>query len=193
MPRIILAPPMRAAPLVLLLVAGCGPNAREAGVAALVVAFPILVIASMLLWLLSRLWQRVRPQLVFRWQPFVTVGLVLSGVGLFAAVLPFHGSATEWLVMALWAVGTSYLTIVLLVWRIRLSARNGLAWAHGLACAIQFLPALPLAFFGSTEGELNGPLLGVWMLPGYGGLVAGPIYVLLLLEALVRWQRARSR
>lgn len=193
MPRIMLEPPMRAAPVLLLLVAGCGPNAREAGVAALVVAGPTVVLASALLWPLWRLWQRTRPELVFRWQPFVYVGLALSGVGLFAAVLPFHGSATEWMVIALWALGTSYLTLVLLVWRIRLSARNGLAWAHGIACAIQFLPALPLAFFGSTEGELEGPLLAVWMLPGYGGLVAGPIYALLLLEALVRWQRARSR
>lgn len=183
----------RAAALLLLLVAGCGPNAREASVAVLVVAGPVVVLASALLWLLWRLWQRARPGLGFRWRPFVELGLALSGVGLLATTLPFEGSLTEWLGIALWAVGTSYLTLLLLVWRIRLSAPSGLAWAHGIAATVQFLPALVFAFAGADRGELPEVLVAVWLLPGYAGLVTGPLYAVLLIEALVRWQHARRR
>lgn len=193
MPRTSLGPRAHSAILLLVLLAGCGPSTREASVSVLVVAGPVVVLANALLWLLWRIWRRARPELGFRWRPFVEVGLALSVVGLLAAALPFDGSATQWLAVGLWAAGTSYLTLLLLVWRIRLSAPSGIAWAHGIAGALQFLPALPFAFLGSTVGDPPAPLVAVWLLPGYAGLVAGPLYVLLLLEALVRWHRARPR
>lgn len=193
MPRTSLVPRAHTATVLLLLVAGCGPTSREASVSVLLVAGPVVVLANALVWLLWRLWQRTRPELGFRWRPFVDVGLALTGVGLLAAALPFDGAVMQWLAVGLWAVGTSYLTLLLLVWRIRLSAPSGLAWAHGIAGALQFLPALSFAFLGSTVDEPPEALVMVWIIPGYAGLVAGPIYALLLLEALVRWQRARSR
>lgn len=191
-------PSVRAtAPLVLLglvgLAAGCGPSTREASVAVLLVAGPVVVLVNALVGLLWLLWRRVRPELAFRWRPFVEAGFVVSAVGLLAAALPFEGDVLEWVLIALWAVGTSYLTIFLLVWRIRLSAPDGLAWAHAIAGAIELVPALLFGFLGATEGALDKPLLVVWMLPGYAGLVAGPLYGLLLIEALVRWQHARRR
>ncbi len=179
--------------LALALVSGCGPNTREASIAVLVAAGAIVVLANAVVWLLWLLWHRVRPELRFRWRPFVIVGVVLSGVGLIADALPHAGSMQEYVVIALWAVGTSYLTFFLLVWRIRLSAPNGLAEAHAIAGALMLGPALPLAFVGSTEGELHDALMILWVFPGYGGAIPGSLFVLLLVEVLVRWWVARTQ
>ena len=176
----------------LALAAGCGPNTREASIAVLVVAVAVMVLANAVVWLLWLLWHQVRPGLGFRWRPFVVVGLALSAVGLFASTRPYHGNMAEYLGMALWAVGTSYLTFLLLVWRIGLSAPNGLVVAHAIAGTLMFAPALPLAFVGSTQGELDDPLLFLWAFPGVAGYVPGPLFGLLLLEALVRLARSRS-
>lgn len=195
MPRISCKPAVRPVPLLvaLALATGCGPTTREASIAALVVAGAIVVLANALVWPLWRLWRRVRPELDFRWRPSVAIGLGLSALGLLAAALPYEGRMAQWLGIGLWLAGTSYMTLFLLVWRIRVPAPNGLAWAHAIAGALVFLPAVPLAFVGSTQGELHDALMFVWVLPGYGGWVSGPLYVLLLIEALVRWRRASSR
>lgn len=178
--------------LALALATGCGPNTREASIAVLVAAVAVIVLANAVVGLLWLVWHRVRPALGFRWRPFVVVGLALSAAGLLASTRPYHGEMTEYLAIALWAVGTSYLTFLLLVWRLCLSAPNGLAVAHAIAGALMFGPALPLAFVGSTAGELDEALLLLWVFPGYAGIVSGPLFVLLLIEALVRLARARS-
>lgn len=179
--------------LVLALAAGCGPSTREASIAVLIVAGAIVVLANAVVGLLWLVWRRVRPELRFHWQPFATVGLVLSGVGLLAEALATDAAVSEWLLIALWAAGTSYLSILLLVWRIRLPAPAGLAWAHAIAGTLMFLPAIPPAFVGSTHGDIADVLMFLWVIPGYAGFVPGPIFLLLLLEALVRWSRMRSR
>lgn len=193
MPRRSPAPPVRLvlALVTLALVSGCGPKAREASVALLVVAGAIVVLANGIVGLLWLPWRRVRPELGFGWRPFVDAGLALSGLGLVGALLP-HGDMVEWLGIALWAGGTSYLTFFLLVWRIRVPAPNALAWAHSIAGMLIFLPALAFAFFVSPEADLPDVLLWLWMLPGYAGMVAGPLFVLLWLEALVRWRATRA-
>jgi hypothetical protein len=195
MPRMSSKPPVRAAALllVLALATGCGPSTREASIAVLIAAGAIVVLANAIVGLLWLLWRRVRPELRFRWQPFATVGLVLSGLGLLADSLATSAAVSEWLAIALWAAGTSYLTLFLLVWRIRLPAPAGLAWAHAIASTVLFLPALPFAFAGSNDGELADALLFLWIIPGYGGFVSGPLFGLLLIEALVRWGKLRSR
>lgn len=187
------APPRAALLLVaLVLASACGPKTREASIAVLVAAGGIVVLANALVGLLWLLWRRVRAGLGFRWRPFVVIGLALSGVGLVAEVVPSGGSMGEWLVIALWAVGTSYLTFFLLVWRVRLSAPHGLAWAHAIAGTLMFAPALPLAFVGASQEPLPDALMVLWVLPGYAGFVSGPLFVLLLIEALVRWRSARG-
>jgi hypothetical protein len=195
MPWMSSKPPVRTATLllVLALAAGCGPSTREASIAVLIVAGAIVVLANAIVGLLWLLWRRVRPELRFHWQPFATVGLVLSGLGLLADSLATSAAVSEWLPIALWAAGTSYLTLFLLVWRIRLPAPAGLAWAHAIAGTVLFLPALPFAFAGSNDGNLADVLLFLWTIPGYGGFVSGPLFGLLLLEALVRWGQLRSR
>jgi len=177
----------------LVLASGCGPSTREASIAVLVVAVAVIVLANAVVGLLWLPWHRVRPTLGFRWRPFVLAGLALSVLGMIAEQLPYAGGMSEYLVLALWAVGTSYLTFLLLVWRIRLSARSGLVEAHAIAGTLMFLPALPLAFVGSTEGDLHDALMVLWVLPGYAGLVSGPLFGLLLVEALVRWRLVRTR
>lgn len=175
------------------LAAGCGPSTREASIAVLIVAGAVVVLANAIVGLLWLLWRRVRPELRFGWQPFATIGLVLSGLGLLADSLATSAAVSEWLPIALWTVGTSYLALFLLVWRIRVPAPGGLAWAHAIAGAVLFVPALPFAFAGPSDGELSEVLLFLWIIPGYGGFVSGPIFGLLLIEALVRWNRLRSR
>jgi hypothetical protein len=195
MPRMSSKPPVRTAVplLALALVAGCGPSTREASIATLIVAGAVVVLANAVVGLLWLLWRRVRPELRFRWHPFATVGLALSGLGLLADSLATNAAVSEWLLLALWLVGTSYLTLFLLVWRIRVPAPGGLAWAHTIAGTVLFLPALPFAFAGPTHGQLFDVLLFLWTIPGYGGFVSGPLFALLLIEALVRWNKLRSR
>ncbi len=194
MPRMPTTPPARALSLalVLALAGGCGPSPREASIALLVAAVGIVVLANFHVWVLWLLWRRVRPELGFRWRPFVEVGLGLSALGLVAEAIPYDGRMSEWLGVALWIGGTSYLTLFLLVWRIRLTAPKGLAWAHAIAGSVIGLPALPLAFVGSTRDGLPDVLLFLWFVPGYLGLASGALHAVLLLEALLRWRKARA-
>lgn len=97
MPTITPLPRLRAVSLlVLALASGCaGPNMREASVAALLMMGPIALFAHALAWPLSRLWRSVRPELDFRWRPFIVAGLALSLLGVFTTVLLDVGVSAE--------------------------------------------------------------------------------------------------
>jgi hypothetical protein len=194
MPTITAMPRLRAVLLlVLALASGCaGPNIREASVAIVLMMGPIAILAHALAWPLWRLWRSVRPELGFRWRPFVEVGLALSLLGVFTMVLLAVGVSVELLVLALWIVGASYLTLFLLVWRLRLSSTQGLVWAHAIASTVMFLPALLVASLGPDERAVE-PLFYLVVLPGLGGVVSGLLYAIFLVEALVRWYLGARR
>jgi hypothetical protein len=193
MPTITPVPRLRAVSLlVLALASGCaGPDIREASVAILLMMGPIVLLTHALAWPLSRLWRSVRPELDFRWRPFVVVGLALSLLGVFTMVVLDVGISAELLVLALWIVGASYLTLFLLIWRLRLSSTKGLVRAHAIASTVMFLPALLVALVGPDDRAVE-PLFYLVVLPGFGGFVSGLLYAIFLVEALSRWHLARK-
>jgi hypothetical protein len=164
----------------------CGPSPEEEGAAVLLAAPFVFITALGLLWLLRRLWARRYPELTVEARP----QLVTSGVLLLLAVI--GGVATgqrgaDWAPIAFWFFGTSYLTLALVVLRIWLSYRPSTAftWAPIAPMVLMVAPALVLAVGGGGRNFADAADV-LWILPGYLGTVTGPLFVILLVEALIR-------
>jgi hypothetical protein len=176
------------APLVLL--AGCGPTPREAA-AAVLVALPVaLLVGHLLVRLLVWLWRPVR-RLPLSARPALVAAGVAAAVAVATAVIAGE-DALDWVGAALVLFGTSYLTLLLVVWRLwlLLDAVTASSWSFVPVVSISVLPGIPLLL--GVSGDYADLVLVAWVLPGYGGTVAGPLLVLLVVEALVRRFARRS-
>lgn len=170
-----------------LALAACGPTERELGVAVLA-ATPAILVAGCLLQLLYRLaWRAVDGELPrFDLRPTAALfGLTLGCALLWARDLDDDA------LMAFALAGTSYATF--LVVAMRATIRSTLySWATVVPW-ILFAPlAVVLAAVGSTTSEADLSL-AYYLLPGYGGLISGGLFALLLVEVLVRWYLKRQR
>jgi hypothetical protein len=172
------------------LLAGCGPTSREAGQAILGAA-PVFVAAGPgILSLLFLCWQGARPEVTMRRRPnVVPLGIAL---GASVVVIVAAPDAREWIVPAMQLAGTSYLTLLLVTWRIWMfkEPRGAFAWSWVPAFALIWLSAAVMAVVPDHPYD-DGIVYFVWVMPGWGGLVAGPLLVVLLVEALVRRRLAR--
>jgi hypothetical protein len=193
------------APMVLLAAATetvqCGPTEVEAG-RAVIISAPVALLAGLgMMRLLLWLWRKLRPELTISYKPM----LVALGISVVGAVLALTGiragepgtpsglrGILDLVPIAIWAVGTTYLLFVLIFWRVLLAigVRQAFSWALVPPLILLFLPALPMAF-GVTSDWLDSVML-VWMSPGYGGAVTGPVLVVAIIEVLVRWRMTRS-
>ncbi len=170
----------------------CGPSDAEAAAAVLLATPAVVLLAGVLLQALAALWRRFVPGLRMAWGPTLlaaAASLLLVPLAL-AGPESLHG-ALEWFVAALWLYGTSYVSVLVVTWRIAAFASPAWAfkYAHFVPLGGFVLPAVPLLFAGSESDDF----LGYWVFPGYAGIVAGILYGIVLIEALVRFFVAGSR
>jgi hypothetical protein len=165
----------------------CGPDNEEAARAVMFSA-PLALAAGMgLLACMLWLWRKVRPELSIDWKPSL-VTLAVLGLGL---LLSFVGMSEEaevarWYPAGLLAMGVSYLAVLLVAWRIWLLAepRRAFTWSFLPAMVIMLWPCPFMLAWGSESWE--GIMLVLWVLPGYMGLVCGPLLAVLIIEVVVR-------
>ena len=170
----------------------CGPSNEEAARAVLFAApFALLAGAGLLRFLLW-LWRKRRPELDMKWKPSLVglavlgAGLVLSFLGIREGVNPF-----EWYPAALLGMGTSYLAVLLLTWRIWLwiHPRTAFTWSFLVPVVAMFWPCPILLLAGSPAwGDL---MVVVWIIPGYVGAVPGGMLAVLVGESLIRIRMAK--
>ena len=174
--------------------ASCGPSDEEAA-RAVMFAAPFAFVAGMgLLRLMLWLWRKYQPVPAVRWKP----ALVVLGVLVLGQIISFLGLSentyvSEWYIAALVLMGTSYLTILLLTWRIWFffSPSKAFTWA--------FLPVVILMFWpcpfmlASTAVDWDFAVVIFWIFPGYMGVVTGILLAILIIEVVVRIRMARKR
>lgn len=172
--------------LVALLCCGCGPTEMESGQAVLLAAPFITLVGALLAAGFAKLWRPLIDGLSFRWRT-TTIALCVQSL-LCLGIMFFPPGSGEWVGFAMVFVGASYLTVQLVAMRIALSEKLRRHYSViSLAPWILFYPpALVLAYVGSPSTELQAFPGLLWTLPGYGGLVLAPVFVILLIEILVR-------
>jgi hypothetical protein len=171
----------------------CGPTDEEAS-RAVMFAGPIVFLAGMgLLRFLLWLWRKRKPVAV-RWKP----ALVVLGVLVLGQVVSFIGLSdnayvSEWYFAALVLMGTSFLTLLLVIWRIWafFSPDMAFTWSYLPAAVLIFWPC-PFMLF-SAETYWDFPVVVFWIFPGYMGIVTGILLAILIIEIVVRIRLARRR
>jgi hypothetical protein len=176
---------------VLLLAAGCGPTPEEAARAVLVTLPVAIAVGHLFARLLTWLWRPLgRPPIAAR------PALVAMAVATAAAtiVLVVGGDAVlEWVGAALALYGATYLVLSFVAWRLWLHIHPETpgSWSFIAAQSISVFPGLPLLY--GVDGQYADAVITGWIVVGYMGLVAGPILLILIVEALVRRHRLRGR
>jgi len=195
-----------------LLLSGCGPTDEEAARAVMMVT-PLVYLAGLgLMALMAFLWRKLKPELSLKWKPLL-VGLILAiiigalsfvGVtietpkdsGWFTSTTDGIEGVMEWFWAALIFYGTSYLTLLLVCWRIWLWRRPATAfsWSWIPVNLLMLLPCLPMILgykfmgykFISDFAEI------IWIIPGYVGLVTAPLFIIALIEVWVRFRHRKA-
>jgi len=143
--------------------------------------------------LFAALWRRRFPEARFRWVPsLVMLVLLMAGAGAVIALSKEPVNET-WFVEAwlLWPSLGTFQLVIMRLWML-LSVRTAFSWAHLLAMLLFVAPALPIV------GGVSGPAfddvaMQIWFVPGYGGGVAGAVFLVLLIEGLVRGSSVTRR
>lgn len=179
----------------LLVAAQCGPTREQVGGAVLLAAPVAFLFMALVLRGLTALFRPVMGPDA-RWRPVIgglAVWLLLTAV--VALPVSMRVDAFDWFPTALVSYGATVAAAVLLTWRVWVAVRpqsafhGALLWAH----AVMTLPAIPLALMaheGPQQDQLTDFLITVWVLGGYLGAVGGTILLVLLIEGVVRRQRA---
>lgn len=179
----------------------CGPTPRDVGVHVLLAGPVMVLVVSLFLWLLARLWRRAAPTLSVDFRPTFAVGgavtllaLVALAVGGVAKDVQL-GLSLWWVVLVL--VGAAYASLVCAAWRLwaRWRPAAAFSWAQVPAAALVLGPAVILLFDLSPEAGralydvydgLALAVTNVW--PGIIALVLAA-----LLEAVLKARRASPR
>jgi len=169
---------------------------------------PIVYLVGLgLMALMAFLWRKLKPNLSLKWKPLL-VGLILaliigslSFVGvtkdspkdakLFTSTTDGIEGVMEWSLAALILFGTSYLSLLLVCWRIWLWRRPATAfsWSWLPVCLLMLLPCLPMVLGYSFISDVA---VTIWILPGYSGLVTAPLFMIALIEVWVRFRHNKS-
>ncbi len=170
----------------------CGPTPEESGQTVLLIAPFVVLCAMAVQWLLLAMWRATRPALLLTWRK----NLALVGVLAFPAgwALLVNSRPFEFASIGFWFFGCSYAAVMLVVTRIWLfvsDTRKVFFLPHLVMSIVFLLPAVVLALFGGKPlQDIAEPM---WIFPGFGGWVAGPLFVVLMLEAAIRLKLERGR
>jgi hypothetical protein len=166
----------------------CGPTPEEAGSAVLMASPLVLGFGLLLVWVLWQLWRRVQPDLPLDVRPG---RWTLAAVSALAVVGLATGGekAFEWVGLALWLFGASYVALTLVTLRIWLHLRRETAFTWAAVPPILLMVAPALVLCTGLAGGLMDASMALWMYPGFGGWIASPLFLLLLLEAALRGRR----
>jgi hypothetical protein len=180
----------------------CGPTEEELGRAVMVSAPGVLLAAFGMMALLVWLWRKLEPEFSMKPVP-ILAATGAAALGAVLALIGMRGEATgtptgvggvvEWVPMALWAVGATYLLLLLITWRIWLlaSPRHAFTWSFLPPLILVFLPA-PLMALGWTDNWDEFCSMA-WVFPGYLGAVTGPLLLLAIVEVVIRRKRAKGK
>jgi hypothetical protein len=176
-----------------LLLGACGPTEKESGQAMLVMAPVITLVGLGLAAVFQRLWSPLADEPELHLRPSWRVMALL--VSCTVPLLFDEQLEDDWIIAALWMGGTTYLTFFLIGLRLCIvsSLRRYYSAQVYLPWLLLYPPALYLAYFGSNEQELGAFPGLLWTMPGYLGLVSGPIFLIMLLEIVVRRHRHAKR
>jgi hypothetical protein len=185
----------RAAGLTALLVlGGCGPTAREMGQAVMWAAPMITILVLGLAWGYARLWRPLldEPLRVDR-RPAVLVAALQILVGCATLLRPELDG--DLILIAVWAVGTSHLTLVLLPLRLALrSGTTAYSWVIVAPWLLLYPPAVLLGLVLRDPGtDVSDAAAMLWILPGWAGWVTGPLALIAVAEVVIRRVRRARR
>lgn len=161
----------------------CGPNNQQTGEAILIV-WPVVVLLALgpQLGLLA-LWRKLRPAVSLDLARVWIIVMLATAVAI--AVVVRAEKPWRWADAALWLWGCSYGVVLLVTTRIWLmaDAKNVLLGPHVVATVV-FVP-LAAALYGGFADGIGDPSW-LFILPGYGGWATGGLFLVLLVEVLLR-------
>lgn len=165
-----------------LLLGGCGPSGRELGGAVLIASAWTLALGMLVMWGLCRVHRRANPSLVFRGRPVVVGIVVCAVVGVVTAVVLSDTRALRYSAAVTFTHGLSYLTLLVVVWRVWFARapERAFAWAWLPVAIVQLAPAV-----GAAAGLFEPPgwLTVLWLWPGYLGIPTAVVLALAFIEA----------
>lgn len=178
----------------LLLLGGCGPTAREIGQAVLWAAPIITILVLGLAWGYARLWRPLLDEpLRVDWRPAAVVAAIQLIIALATLLRPELDG--DLILIAVWAVGTSHLTLALLPLRLALrSGTTAYSWVIAAPWLLLYPPAVLLGLVLHDPGpDLSDAVAMLWILPGWAGWVTGPLALVAVVEVVVRRVRRARR
>jgi hypothetical protein len=187
--------PRRAALFALALaLSGCGPTELEVG-SIVLQSLPIVVVLGFLIqWLYAAARERLNEDTFEGLDARPSLALLGASAALWAiaAVWIDHVIPLEELVIGVAIVGASYASILGVALWLSAGRRRQFSWAAAAPLAYLATPALTLVLFGSSN-PIDDWLLGLFVYPGFGGWVAGPLVAALFIEVGVRHVIKRKR
>lgn len=178
----------------LLLLGACGPTAREMGQAVLWAAPIITILVLLLAWGYARLWRPLvdEPPRV-DWRPAVVVAALQLTVA--SATLLRPELEGDLILIAVWAVGTSQLSLALLPLRLTLrSGTTAYSWVFLAPWLLLYPPAVLLGLVLRDPGsDITDSIAMLWILPGWAGWVTGPLALIAIAEVVIRRVRRARR
>lgn len=165
----------------------CAPTPHHTG-EAVVVAWPIVMLLALgPQVVLLAIWRKARPAIDLDLRLFAAWLGLAAFVGL--SVAAAADNPWKWLDSAVYLFGMSYVAVLLVATRVVVSTapKRAVLVPH-LVTSVVFVPYAIALYFDVTLG-IPSPE-GIFIVPGYGGLLAGPIHLALLIEAVIRRIRA---
>lgn len=166
--------------------ADCTPTSAEAGSAVLLVAPVVFLVGLGILGLLRVFWRPLVELRPLEPKPLLVTFFILLVLSALGVAGPER--AREWALVALLVFGSSFMTLLLLVWRVWFFRKKQTAftWAPIATMAFMIFPA-PLFVLARPDRSVGDPVVaGLWMLPGMFGYAAVPMLVLAFGEIMVR-------
>lgn len=183
-------PRLRWIATLVLILSGCGPTEREVGDLVMQVLGAVVLLGGGIQWLYALACRRLTAlDVQFVWRPTLGLALFAAAASLLLALAGRLGDP-DYLAIALAGVGPSYATYLLVSLRL-LRESSWFGYATFIPFLLMMLPAAYLAAFGSTEAPANA-WEDYFVLPGFLGLVSGPLLLLLFGELVLRRRRHAS-